>query len=87
MSTKISIGPDSWTKLTNGEKSGSYLVSNGVTVVVVQSSTEPSDVAAEAARMDSTASDRPRPFSNLGSEFLYARTVKGTAILHLTLEG
>ncbi len=82
--TIFNIVSDSWTKITNGESSGSYLSIGIETVYIYQGSTPPTGEAGSVPIMDSIASPFPRPYFGLGDENLYARTVSGTTTIHVT---
>ena len=85
MSSKIfEIDSTQWTKITNGESSGSYLAVGSETVYIFQGDSEPAEPAGEAPIMDMIYSTTPHPYFSLGSQHLYARTVKGASLIHIT---
>ena len=85
MSTTIhEIDSTKWTKITNGETSGSYLAVGSETVYIFQGDSEPAELAGDAPIMDMIYSTTPHPYFSLGAQHLYARTVKGTSLIHIT---
>lgn len=85
MSSKIlEIDSTQWTKITDGESSGSYLATGSETIYIFQGDAEPSELAGDAPIMDMIYSTKPHPYNSLGAQHLYARTVKGTSLIHIT---
>ncbi len=88
MSSKIfEIDSTQWTKVTDGESSGSYLAIGSETAYIYQGDTAPTDTAGVAPIMDTISSAYPHPYSSLGAQHLYARTVSGTTSIHITAGG